>query len=86
MIASINFTKPTYDRNIFSSKDCPEWAKCAVTNSDGIVCFMDTIPNGINEREQAWSFPNWHFVRCFYSSQKGNSDWRNSLLIREAGK
>ena len=69
---------------LFSSPECPQWAKCVVINEDATIVFFDAVPQGYDEVRKNWIFPSWKFIRCYYSSLRGSENCSRRLLIREA--
>lgn len=70
-----NRTKLTEE--IFNSPDCPEWARWAAVDSDGVGHVFDGKPD---KELYYWSLSR---VKGVHIGMYDPSDWENSLIERQ---
>lgn len=71
---------PKLTVDVFNREDCPEWAKYAAVDGDGMACYFSAKPT-LAQAEPWWSrTPKSNPVSLWYKFDA--SDWQNSLIER----
>ena len=69
---------PKLSAEVFNHPDCPEWAKYAATDEDGMVLLFEHRPT-ISHHGQWWYRRHKY---CRLDGRYDSSDWKNSLIER----
>lgn len=73
---------PKLTTEVFDRPDCPEWAKYAAVDMNGVVTFFKEKP--VINKYHWWSSPNCAIKEIIHGHFFDASDWRNSLIERPA--
>ena len=69
---------PKLTAEVFDRPDCPEWAKYAAVDLDGMVCYFDHKPT-ISQWSTGWERNDKY---CPLDGRYDSSNWQNSLIER----
>jgi hypothetical protein len=76
---------PKLTAEVFDRPDCPEWAKYAAVDRDGIACFYDQEPKCDNMQMWLRGKNGEHFMATG-NNKYDASDWQHSLIKRPEKK
>lgn len=71
---------PKLTAEVFNRPDCPEWARYAAVNADGLVRVFLNKPS--HQYRMYWYDPDSWWERGLHSVKYDASDWQHSLIER----
>lgn len=75
---------PKLTAEVFDREDCPEWAKYAAVDRDGIACFYDKKPKCDNMQMWLRGEGGGEYFKLVGNGKWDATDWQNSLVEHPA--